>query len=428
MAPESRTSRLALRGAQGVAWLVVCCLLLGATGCKQKGSRAQVAPAETAPIVVSYPAYEKVTDFVDFTGRTDAVHSVNIVARVTGYLVSPTKDGKMPFKEGSYVKKGALLFEIDPRPYEAQYDLAKSQSKLYEAQLELARSTLKRYEELNKTTPGAVSLQALDQYKAAVVEADARVNTQKENLRIAKLNLDFTQVTSPIDGQVSRYYLTLGNLVNQDQTPLTTVVSLDPMYAYFDVDERTLQQIKKAINEGRITSFGEHEETEVLLGLPGEEGFPHKGKINFLNNQVNAATGSLTMRGIFDNPVSKRGVRLLAPGNFVRIRLNIGEPHMAYLVIDRSVQSDQGVKYVYVVDADNKVQKRKVVTGALQVNGRRVVSEGLDKNDRVVTGALQQVREGMEVKPELRPMPSFGPQETDRGNSADRGNRDSKPK
>src|SRR5262249_9614834 len=148
-----------------------------------------------------------------------------------------------------------------------------------------------------------------------------------------------------------------------------------------------------------IKSFGEDEETEVLMGLQGEEGFPHRGKINFLNNQVNSATGSLSVRGIFDNPISKKKVRLLAPGMFVRIRLNIGEPHMAYLVIDRAVQSDQGVKYVYVVDAENKVQKRKVTTGALQVNGRRVITEGLDKDDRVVTGALQQVREGMEVKP-----------------------------
>ena len=272
----------------GLRWLVVCVLLLaGLSGCS-KGKRPQVAGAETPPVQVSHPAYEKVTDFVDFTGRTDAVESVNIVARVTGYLT------KIPFKEGSIVKKGELLFEIDPEPYEAQYDQAKSQASLYEAQLELAKTTLKRYEELNRTTPGAVSAQALDQYKASVVEAQARLNTQKESLKIYALNKKFTQVTSPIEGQVSRKYLTLGNLVNQDQTLLTTVVSLDPMYAYFDVDERTLQKIKNAINEGRIKSFGEEEETEVLMGVQGEEGFPHKGKINFLNNQVNSASGSLT--------------------------------------------------------------------------------------------------------------------------------------
>src|SRR5439155_12912647 len=144
-----------------------------------------------------------------------------------------------------------------------------------------------------------VSQQALDQYKAAVTEAEARVNAQRKSLEVYNLNKEFTRVVSPINGQVSRYYLTRGNLVNQDQTLLTTVVSLDPMYAYFDMDERTLQTIKRAINEGRITSFGAEEETPVFMGLQGEEGFPHQGVINFLNNQVNSATGSLSVRGIF---------------------------------------------------------------------------------------------------------------------------------
>ena len=146
----------------------------------------------------------------------------------------------MPFKEGSEVKAGDLLFEIDPRPYQAQFDQAKSQVKLNEAQLDLAKTTLERYQALAKTTPGAVSEQALDQYKAAVVEAEARVDAQEKSLEVYKLNKEFTRVVSPIDGQVSRYYLTLGNLVNQDQTLLTTIVSLDPMYVYFDMDESHL--------------------------------------------------------------------------------------------------------------------------------------------------------------------------------------------
>ena len=207
----------------------------------------------------------------------------------------------MPFKEGSEVKAGDLLFEIDPRPYQAQLDQAKSQVKLNEAQLDLAKTTLARYQELDKSTPGAVSKQALDQYKAAVVEAEARVDAQKKSLEVYNLNKEFTRVVSPIDGQVSRYYLTLGNLVNQDQTLLTTIVSLDPMYAYFDMDERTLLQIRKAIAEGKITTPAEGG-LSVHLGLQNEDGFPHKGTINFVNNQVNSTTGSIMMRGVFANP------------------------------------------------------------------------------------------------------------------------------
>jgi multidrug efflux system membrane fusion protein len=291
--------------------VIVCSLVALTAGCDKK-NKPQPEASKPPAIPVSHPISDRyVTDFVDFTGRTDAVHSVNIIARVTGYLVSPTKDGKevkMP-KEGSIVKKGDLLFEIDPRPYQAQLEQAQSQITLYDAQLELARTTLARYEKLNKDTPGAVSQQALDQYKAAVVEAEARVNAQKKSLEVYKLNKEFTQVVSPINGQISRYYLTLGNLVNQDQTLLTTVVSLDPMYAYFDVDERTLQTIQKAINAGEIPSFGEGTDTPVALALQGEEGFPHKGTVDFVNNQINSATGSVSVRGIFPNPISAKGVR-----------------------------------------------------------------------------------------------------------------------
>ena len=173
------------------------------------------------------------TDYVDFTGRTNAVNSVDIRARVSGYLV------QMPFKEGAEVKKGDLLFEVDPRPYQAQYDQAVGQVNLYKAQLELAKANYARDQEVAKT-PGAVSVQQLDQDKAAVDEADAAVKAFQASLEVYKLNLSFTKVTSPIDGQVSRYFLTLGNLVVQDQTLLTTVVSLDPMYVYFDVDEGTV--------------------------------------------------------------------------------------------------------------------------------------------------------------------------------------------
>jgi multidrug efflux system membrane fusion protein len=252
---------------------------------------------------------------------------------------------------------------------------------------------------------------------------------------------------SPIDGQVSRYYLTLGNLVNQDQTLLTTVVSMDPLYAYFDMDERNLLRIRQAINDGRLKSrrpsapvtpqqiaavFGiaaanasapawpalvdttvaaapeQFNDIPVLLGLPGEDGYPHQGIINFANNQVNPSTGSISVRGLFGNPKPANGVRLMSPGMFVRIRLPIGPPHPAILVIDRAIQSDQGKKYVYIVGPDNKTRRSKeLVTGALQPDGLRVIMSGLQPTDRVVVSKIQQVRDNMEVQVQEVDMPSF---------------------
>ncbi len=445
--------------ARGVNWtgrslpvLIGFLLTAAVAGCRPKSR--EVGPAEVPVVPVSHPMERVVTDYVDFTGRTDAVQSVNMIARVTGYLE------QMPFKEGSEVKAGDLLFEIDPRPYEAQFEQAKSQVHLDQAQLDLAKTTLKRYQALSKTTPGAVSEQALDQYKAAVDEAEARVVAQEKSLDIYKLNKEFTRVTSPIDGQVSRYYLTLGNLVNQDQTLLTTIVSLDPMYVYFDMDESTLLQIRTAIQKGTIKPATAGD-LHVLLGLQNEEGFPHEATINFVNNQVNSTTGSITMRGVFPNPpllpeaadagaagakasstakaatppVAKvRGAagrkasavgkapapgaasaerfvpRLFSPGMFVRVRLPIGQPYKALLIIDRAIQSDQGLKYIYVLDAQNKVQTRSIQTRALQEDGLRVVEGEIKADDWVVVGAIQQVRAQMEVKPDPRPMPSLGGQ------------------
>jgi RND family efflux transporter MFP subunit len=218
-------------------------------------------------------------------------------------------------------------------------------------------------------------------------------------------------VTSPIDGQVSRYFLTLGNLINQDQTLLTTVVSLDPIYAFFDVDQRNLLRIRRAINEGKLPSRRASPSNEpqipVLLGMPGEQTFPYKGSINFSNNQLNPNTGSIAVRGVFANAKPSNGVRLMSPGMFVRIRLPLGPPHPALLVIDRAIQSDQGQKYVYVVNSANKTEYRQVVTGALEPDGLRAISSGLTADDWVAVGAIQQFRPNMQVKTEQTTMPSF---------------------
>jgi RND family efflux transporter MFP subunit len=387
------------RSMAAALWFFLLLLPFGA-GCQKESPQA----AEPMPVVpISHPVMRPVTDSVDFTGRTDAVQSVNIVARVTGYLV------QMPFAEGAEVKKGELLFQVDPQPYEAQVRLGEAQVASFEAQLQLAKKNFERVETLSKQN--GISQQEFDQNKSAQDQAIAQLDSARANLEIYRLNLQYTRVTSPIDGQVSRYFLTLGNLINQDQTLLTTVVSLDPIYAFFDVDQRNLLRIRRAINEGRLPSRRASSSNEpqipVLLGMPGEQTFPYKGYINFANNQLNPNTGSIAVRGVFANPKPPNGARLMSPGMFVRIRLPLGPPHPALLVIDRAIQSDQGQKYVYVVNAANKTEYRQVVTGALEPDGLRAISSGLTVDDWVVVGAIQQFRPNMEVKTEQTTMPSF---------------------
>jgi membrane fusion protein, multidrug efflux system len=381
--------------------LYLCATLAVLPGCARKPP--QVAPSEAVSIPVSKPVVREVTDFVDFTGRTDAIQSVDIRPRSTGYLV------KMPFEEGAEVKAGDLLFVIDPRPYQAQLDQAVGQVSLYQAQLKLARTTLARDRAINRMTPNSISRQQIDQDEAMVEEAEARVNAYEKNKDVYKLNREFANVVAPISGMVSRYYLTLGNLVNQDQTLLTTIVSLDPIYAYFDMDEPTLLRIRRAINEGKIKARRANGlNVPVFMGLQGEPGFPHEGTINFVNNQLNPTTGSILVRGLFPNPKPPGGTRLLSPGMFVRIRLPIGEPHSAILVIDKAISSDQGIKFVYVVDKDSKVQYRRVTTTYLEDDGLRVVTEGLKPDELIVVSGLQQVRPRMTIRPEPGPMPSLG--------------------
>ena len=376
--------------------LVTASGLAAMAGCQR--APAQVAAAEAPVLPVSKPIERQVIDYVDFTGRTDAVDAVDIRPRVTGYLV------RAPFKEGSEVKKGDLLFEVDPRPYKAQYDQAVSVIALNDAQLQLARSNHER--NLRLKTTGGISEQEFEQGKAALAVAVAQVEASKAALEVYKLNLEFTKVKAPVDGQVSRYYLTEGNLVNQDQSLLTTVVSLDPIYVYFELDEPTLLRLRRARNAGLIKPNPQGL-YPLTVGLQGEDGFPHEGKVDFVNNQVNPATGSIAIRGIFDNPKPEGGTRLLSPGMFVRVRLPIGQPHMALLVIDRAIGSDQGLKFVYVIDAEHKAQQRRVTTGALQQDGLRVIVAGLKADDVILIGGLQQVRPQMTIQPEPRTMPTL---------------------
>lgn len=371
--------------------VIAGCLLLAAlSGC----SRAAPPKVEVVPTVgVSKAIVREVTDFSDFTGRTEAPYSVDIRARVTGYIT------KMPFVEGAEVKTNDMLFEIDPRPYQAQLDRAQGEVVLNEAKLKLAKADNVRAKAVAKANAGAISLQELDKYQASEDEAAAAVEASKANLESYKLNLEFTRVISPINGQVSRYNLTIGNLVNADSTLLTTVVSQDPMYVYFDVDELTFLNVTRKMLAEKSDAI-QAKKFPVLMELGDEDDFPHAGHLNFANNVVTSSTGTLTVRGEFANPAAESGRRLLRPGMFVRVRLPLGKPHDAVLINERALLSDQGRKYLLVVDDKNIVQYRPVKVGASEDGGYRVIESGLAAGETVVVSGLQLVRPKMEVKTE----------------------------
>ena len=369
--------------------------LLGAIN----GCRRAAVPQDSSKLpvfTVSHPVQREVTDYVEYTGRTGAVQADEIKARVTGFLVDT------PFQEGTEIKKDAVLFKIDPRPYKAQYDQAEAQVGLYESQLKLAKANYVRDIDLFKRTNGAgVSKQALDADVAQQEQAEAAVKAAKASLEVYKLNLDFCTVTSPIDGQVGRSNQPRGNLVMQDSTLLTTVQSVDPMYVYFDMDMPSYRKFQGG------TSKEPNAKIVVSMALQGEEGYPRPGTVDFFNNLVNPATDTLLVRSVFANPKKANG-RELKPGMFVRVKLPISQPRQALLVIDQAITSIQGRKNLYVLDDKDAVQELPVTIGQLQSDGLRVVQgKGLDDKSRVVVSKLLQVRPKTQIQPVLQPMPTY---------------------
>ena len=375
--------------------LLVLGLCVGLAGCA--GARSETPGAPPTPVTVSYPVERYVTDYADFTARTAAVDSVEVRAHVWGYL------DKVNFKEGALVKKGDVLFEIDPRLYQANYDAAKAQVAQNEANLKLAQQNDERAKALNAQKPPAISQAEVDQYDSQMYLAIANLDQSRANLEQARLNLDWTKVTAPVSGRVSRYVVTVGNLIQSgDQnggTLLTTIMSVDPMYAYFDVDEYTWLRVRQLVVDGKSDSPREGG-CPVSLGLANEDGYPHQGTVDFLDNQVNAKTGTIRWRGVFPNKQEH-----LLPGLFARVHLPIGRSHECLLVTDRALDTDQGQKVLYVVNDKNAVVSRPVRLGALH-DGLREITDGLKSGERVIVNGLQQVRPGITVEPKLVDMPT----------------------
>jgi multidrug efflux system membrane fusion protein len=350
---------------------------------------AFVAPctADEPPAVqVVQPLAREVTDREGFTGRTQPAQHVELRARVTGYLL------KVSFEDGAEVKKGDALFEIDPRPYQAQLDEAQAQLALHEASLRLAKTVYERNLALNAKVPGAVTQQQLDQDKAAMEEAQARVAAAKATVELRKLNLSYTHVTAPITGRISRRFVDTGNLVKADDTILATMVSKAPMYVYFDLDERTYLKLQKAVREKKVKPMTE---LPVMVGLTNEEGFPRRGTVDFTDSAVNPSTGTIGVRAVLPNADGS-----LSPGLFCRVRLAIGAPYNALVVPERSIWDDQGMKFVFVVGDKDRVEIRRVELGQLEEDGVRVVRNGLKPGERVVLNGALKLRPQQTVKPE----------------------------
>ena len=374
-------------------WLGLVCLLLAViVGCwrpSAAGPSQGRGQGRRPEVLVGRPVVETITDYEDFTGHTEAMMGVEIRARVSGYLVEGLKDGG-PNKEGTEVKKGELLFEIDPRTYEADKNKAEAALAQSQAHLERLTKDLKRAEELLPTR--SIAQGDYDQIAGDHKEAEAAVKTAQAALRLAELNLEFTKVRAPCDGRVSKQLIDPGNMVQADQTPLTTIVTLDPIYAYFDIDERTLLQLRRMVRAGKLKSAREAK-VKILLGLADEEDYPHEGMIDFADNRLDVMTGTLRLRGVFPNPK-----RILSPGMFARIRLPIGGPHRAILIPEEALGSDQGQRFLYVVNDKNEVEYRRVQIGSL--HGKlRVIKSGLAEGDRVVLEGLQRIQPGIKVQP-----------------------------
>ncbi len=367
-------------------------LSIGVVGCGR--SPTEVAP-EPPLVSVSLPVEKDVNDYTDFTGRTAAVDSVELRARVWGYL------DKVNFKEGAIVQKGDVLFEIDPLTYKAALSQAEANLESLEARVIRLDADFARAKRLVRT--GAIGQEEFDKIAGDRGEAAASRGALKAALERAKLDLGYTKVTAPVSGRVSRYVVTVGNLIQAgDQgggTLLTTIVSVDPMYVYFDVDEHTALRVRQLIREGKQESPREGG-FPVSMGLANEEGHPHMGTINFVDNQVNPRTGTIRLRGVFPNKD-----QVLLPGFFARVRVPVGRPHKALLVSERALDTDQGQKVLYVLNEKNEVVSRPVRLGLLQ-DGLREITEGLNPGERVIVNGLQQVRPGVTVEPKLVPPPT----------------------
>ena len=356
------------------------------TSCKPPGAPPAPTMAAAATVTVAKPVQKHILEWDEFVGRLSSPKTVQLRARVSGYLE------KIHFKEGGEVKENDLLFTIDPRPYQAIVDRAQAELERTKTQAELAASEAKRAAGL--VASKAISAEDYEQRAKTQAEALASVRAAQAALAIAALDLEFTEVRAPIAGRVSDAREREGNLViggNTDRaTLLTTIVAVDPIYCFMDVDERSALKYRQLYREGKRAS-ALFNEVPAEMGLSNEDGFPHKGAVDFVDNEISPDTGTIRSRAVFPNKD-----RLMSPGFFARVRIPGSGEYEGLLVRDSAIGSDQGRPFVFVVKDDGTAEFRSVVTGPLE-DGLRVVREGLKPGERVVINGLMSVKNGAKV-------------------------------
>lgn len=346
-------------------------------GCDAQG---EAKPASPPPpeVDVARVVAEPVTVTETFTGRVDASETVELRPRVSGYV------HEVAFEEGEMVEAGDLLFRIDPRPYQAKVKAARAELAQARSDLQLADTEASRAKQLLESR--AISREEYDRRQAARLGAQASVNAARAALETAELDLQYTRITAPVSGRTGRALVTQGNLARADQTLLTTVVAVDPLHVYFDSNEASAMRSQPLL--------GPEKTTPVRIGLAGEESFPHRGELDFVDNRLNASTGTLQYRAVLANPDGT-----FKPGQFARVEMPVAELDKALLVNRKAVLTDQDRRYVYVVDDSNQVARRQVTTGH-RVDDLLVIREGLESGDRVIVNGTQKIfSAGMKVTP-----------------------------
>ena len=369
-------------------------ILLTATGCKRKSA----AQPPALPVNVLSVVEKEVNEWDEFTGRLEAVESVDVRPRVSGYIT------EIHFAAGVIVKKGDLLYVIDPRPYQADFDRAAAEVERMQAQVKLSQIELDRAKELR--AKNTISASEFDQKAATYQGANAAAGSAEAAKNSTALNLEFTQVKSPIDGRVSDQRITVGNLVQPGPGPesvLTTVVSVDPIYAKVDADENAILKYVKLSEQGKRVS-ARTEKIPAFIELGNETDFPHEGVVDFVDNRLDSSTGTVRARVVLKN----WNPNFITPGLFVRVRIAGATPYRAALIADKVITSQQGLKFAFLVKPDNTIERRTLETGPI-FEGKRIVKSGLKDGEKVVSTRLQLLQPGMKVTPVPEETPASSP-------------------
>lgn len=364
--------------------ILVVGLACSVAACKPDNKFVAPPPAEVS---VALPLQQKVVPYIEQTGNTQAVNTVDLVARVEGFLT------EIEYQDGQFAKKGEPLFKIDPTTYAAKVKQAEAEVVSAKALLLQAEAEFKRQETLLRQNISAQN--TYDQAKAKRDSSQANVENQTANLTIAQANLDYTGVVAPFDGVVTKRLVSVGELVGATApTKLATIVQLDPIYVSFNLSEQDVLNIRRNLADRRIT-LEQLNKVPIEIGLMTEQGYPHKGHLDYVSPNVDPTTGTVLVRGVFDNPD-----RTLLPGFFVRVRVPVGLAEKTMLVVpDRVLAEDQTGRYLMVVNKDNVVEQRRVKAGQLLVGNLRAIESGLSADDRVVITTNGRAIPGAKVVP-----------------------------